>query len=96
MVETITIYTDGGSRGNPGPAAGAFIILDPAGKQICGQAKFIPNATNNIAEYTALLIALKKAKSLDVKNVKIFSDSELMVRQINGDYKVKNDNIREL
>jgi formyltetrahydrofolate-dependent phosphoribosylglycinamide formyltransferase len=96
LVETITIYTDGGSRGNPGPAAGAFVILDPSGKQICGQAKFIPNATNNIAEYTALLIALKKAKSIDAKNIKIFSDSELMVRQINGEYKVKNDNIREL
>ncbi len=96
MVDTITIYTDGGSRGNPGPAAGAFIITDQAGKQICAQARFLPDATNNIAEYTALLTALQKTISLGVKNVKIFSDSELMVKQINGDYKVKNDNIREL
>jgi len=96
LVDTITIYTDGGSRGNPGPAAGAFIITDQAGKQICAQARFLPDATNNIAEYTALLTALQKTISLGVKNVKIFSDSELMVKQINGDYKVKNDNIREL
>ncbi len=96
MVEGITIYTDGGSRGNPGPAAGAFIILDNAGNQICAQAKFLPNATNNIAEYTALAISLQKAKSIGAKNLKIFSDSELMVKQINGDYKVKNDNIREI
>ena len=54
MAETITIYTDGGSRGNPGPAAGGFVILDSVGKQIIAEAKFLPNATTNIAEYTAL------------------------------------------
>ena len=96
MVQTITIYTDGASRGNPGPAAGAFVLLDENQNQLCAQAKFLPSATNNIAEYTALVCALKKAKSLVVQNVKILSDSELMVKQINGDYKVKNDNIREL
>jgi len=96
LVDTITIYTDGGSRGNPGPAAGAFIISDQAGKQICAHAKFLPDATNNIAEYTALVIALQKAVSLGAKKIKIFSDSELMVKQINGDYKVKNENLREL
>jgi formyltetrahydrofolate-dependent phosphoribosylglycinamide formyltransferase len=96
LVEAITIYTDGGSRGNPGPAAGAFIICDPAGKQICAEAKFLPKATNNIAEYTALAEALRKAATLDAKKIKIFSDSELMVKQINGEYKVKNENLREL
>ncbi len=96
MAEALTIYTDGGSRGNPGPAAGAFIICDPAGKQICAEAKFLPNATNNIAEYTALAEALRKAVSLDAKKIKIFSDSELMVKQINGEYKVKNENLREI
>jgi phosphoribosylglycinamide formyltransferase-1 len=95
-MQTITIYTDGASRGNPGPAAGAFVILDENQNQFCAQAKFLPDATNNIAEYTALVCALKKAKSLATQNIKILSDSELMVKQINGDYKVKNDNIREL
>jgi formyltetrahydrofolate-dependent phosphoribosylglycinamide formyltransferase len=96
LAQTITIYTDGGSRGNPGPAAGAFVLLDENGKQFCAQAKFLSIATNNIAEYTALVCALEKAKSIDAENLKIFSDSELMVKQINGDYKVKNDNLREL
>lgn len=96
MAQTITIYTDGGSRGNPGPAAGAFVIIDQAGKQLCAQAKFLPNATNNIAEYTALVYALQRAKSFDAQNLKILSDSELMVKQLNGDYKVKNDNIRQM
>jgi formyltetrahydrofolate-dependent phosphoribosylglycinamide formyltransferase len=96
LAQTITIYTDGGSRGNPGPAAGAFVIIDQDGKQLCSQAKFLPVATNNIAEYTALVCALEKAKSLGADNLKIFSDSELMVKQLNGDYKVKNDNIRQL
>ena len=96
MAQTITIYTDGGSRGNPGPAAGAFVIIDQDGKQLCAQAKFLPIATNNIAEYTALACALQKAKSLGAEALKIFSDSELMVKQLNGDYKVKNDSIRQL
>jgi formyltetrahydrofolate-dependent phosphoribosylglycinamide formyltransferase len=96
LAQTITIYTDGGSRGNPGPAAGAFVLLDENGKQLCAQAKFLSIATNNAAEYTALVNAIKKAIALGADNVKIFSDSELMVRQINGDYKVKNDNLREL
>lgn len=96
MVQTITIYTDGGSRGNPGPSAGAFVLLDENKKQLCAAAKFLSTATNNIAEYTALACGLEKAKSLGAEIVKIFSDSELMVKQINGDYKVKSDNIREL
>jgi phosphoribosylglycinamide formyltransferase 1 len=96
LVDTITIFTDGGSRGNPGPAAGAFVLFDQNNKQICAEAKFLPHATNNIAEYTGLLTALEKAFSLGAKNVKIYSDSELMVKQINGDYKVKNEGLREL
>jgi phosphoribosylglycinamide formyltransferase 1 len=96
LARTITIYTDGGSRGNPGPAAGAFVLLDENGNQLCAQAKFLPIATNNVAEYTALTCALEKAKSLGADNLQIFSDSELMVKQLNGDYKVKNDGIRPL
>ena len=96
MVDTITIFTDGGSRGNPGPAAGAFVLFDENKKQLCAMAKFLPRATNNVAEYTGLLTALEKAVALKAKNVKIYSDSELMVRQINGEYKVKNENLREL
>ncbi|MEN6386739.1 MAG: phosphoribosylglycinamide formyltransferase [Phycisphaerales bacterium] len=96
MVDTITIFTDGGSRGNPGPAAGAFVLFDENKQQLCAEAKFISHATNNIAEYTGLLTGLEKAFSLGARNVKIFSDSELMVKQINGEYKVKNEGLREL
>lgn len=96
LAQTLIIYTDGGSRGNPGPAAGAFVIFDEDQKQLCAEAKFLPIATNNIAEYTALACALIKAKSLGAQALKIFSDSELMVKQLNGEYKVKNDNIRQL
>jgi formyltetrahydrofolate-dependent phosphoribosylglycinamide formyltransferase len=95
LVDTITIFTDGGSRGNPGPAAGAFVLFDEDKNQLCAEAKFISNATNNIAEYTGLLNALEKALTLGAKKIKIFSDSELMVKQINGDYKVKNEGLRE-
>ena len=90
------VYTDGASRGNPGPAAAAFVLADDNGNQIYSKASFLGKATNNIAEYIALLNALGQAKQLDAKNVEIFSDSELMVRQINGEYRVKNPNIREI
>jgi len=90
------IYTDGASRGNPGPAAAAFVLTDDAGNQIRGKASFLGKATNNIAEYTALLNALTEAQPLDTERVTIFSDSELMVQQINGTYRVKNPNIREI
>jgi phosphoribosylglycinamide formyltransferase-1 len=96
LARSITIYTDGGSRGNPGPAAGAFVILNQDGKQICAGAKFLARATNNIAEYTGLITALEKAVSLKAESVKIFSDSELMVRQLNGEYKVKNEGLKKL
>jgi phosphoribosylglycinamide formyltransferase-1 len=96
LVDTITIFTDGGSRGNPGPAAGAFVLFDENHHQLCAKAVFIPHATNNIAEYTGLLTGLEEAFSLGAKAVKVFSDSELMVKQINGEYKVKNEGLREL
>ena len=95
-MRNLTIYTDGGSRGNPGPAAGAFVILDEHNKQIFAGAKFLTKATNNIAEYTGLVASLEKAVSLKAENIKIFSDSELMVKQLNGQYKVKNEGLREL
>jgi phosphoribosylglycinamide formyltransferase 1 len=92
----LTIYTDGGSRGNPGSGAAAFVILDKSKKIIAEKAVYLKNTTNNIAEYTAMLNALKEAKKLDAATIDAFSDSELMVRQINGQYKVKSDNLKGL
>ena len=92
----MVIYTDGASRGNPGPAAAAFIMTDTAGFRLCAKAEFLENATNNIAEYTALLNSLKTVRQMGIKEVQIYSDSELMVRQLNGIYRVKNDKIKVL
>ncbi len=94
MEETLTIYTDGGSRGNPGPGAAAFVIYAKTKKPILQRAVYFDKTTNNIAEYTAMSNALKAAAELGAKTVHAFSDSELMVKQINGQYKVKSENLK--
>ena len=96
MPEKITAYIDGGSRGNPGPAAAGFVLKDEDNKIVAAKGFFLGETTNNIAEYTAIIKALEKAGKLAAKKITVFSDSELLVRQINGQYKVKNDNIRSL
>lgn len=95
----ITIYTDGGARGNPGPA-GVGIVIEglKSGKKTFGE--YIGKTTNNEAEYRALIIALQKLKKLIGKNkfkqVDCYADSELIVKQLNGEYKVKDTNLRGL
>ena len=95
MSDTWTIYTDGGSRGNPGPAAYAYVIKRPGSADIEEKA-FLGKTTNNIAEYTGLVKALEHARDLGAKKLLIHSDSELMVKQLNGQYKVKNEGLRPL
>lgn len=92
----IKIYTDGGARGNPGPAAAAAILLNEAGEEIAREAKYMGTATNNQAEYTAVLLGLEKAEALSVKKVTVFMDSELVVKQLSGEYKVKNAELAKL
>lgn len=95
--ESVVIHIDGGSRGNPGPAAAGVVIRDAADQSILYQAGlFLGKATNNVAEYSGLLEGLRKAKELGAKTVEIVSDSELMVRQMNGQYRVKNPGLQEL
>lgn len=96
MKDKIIAYIDGGSRGNPGPAAAAYVLTDPQGRQLQAKAFFLGEATNNIAEYTAIKKSLEAAKSLGAEQIIVYSDSELLVRQLNGQYKVKSDNIRPL
>lgn len=96
MVEQVNLYTDGGSRGNPGPASAAFILKDAGGRLLAGQGLFLGETTNNVAEYTAVREGLAKATELGVQKVRIISDSELLVRQIQGKYKVKSENIQPL
>jgi formyltetrahydrofolate-dependent phosphoribosylglycinamide formyltransferase len=95
-LDQLTAYTDGGSRGNPGPAAAAYVLTDPAGTELCAKACFLGHATNNVAEYTAVIKALEASKQIGCKRIAVFSDSELLVKQTNGQYKVKSDLIRPL
>ena len=94
----LKVYTDGASRGNPGPGAIAFIITDSAGKLLSEHAHFIGACTNNIAEYRALIAALEEAAKLagEGSEITCYSDSQLMINQMRGDYKVKKGHLREL
>ncbi|MBI2804233.1 MAG: ribonuclease HI family protein [Planctomycetes bacterium] len=95
MDNTWTIYTDGGSRGNPGPAAYAYVIKRPGLPDIEGKC-YLGKTTNNIAEYTGVVKALEHAKEIGGRKLILLSDSELMVKQMNGQYKVKNEGLRPL
>ncbi len=92
----LTIYTDGGARGNPGPAGMAVVIYDENGKLIGQHSKFIGRATNNQAEYKALIFGLEKAKNLRAKEARCFLDSELIARQLTGQYRVKDKDLKPL
>ncbi len=95
-VERVVISTDGASRGNPGPAAIGAIIKDEQGKVIARISRRIGIATNNQAEYRAVVTALKEAVRLGAKKVDIILDSELVVRQLSGQYRVKNAVLKSL
>jgi uncharacterized protein len=88
-----TLYVDGGSRQNPGPAAIGFLIYDDSAKELARGSEQIGNATNNVAEYRALLEGLRTAKNLGIKKIVVLSDSQLIVRQVKGTYKVKNQGL---
>jgi len=90
-----TAYIDGAARGNPGAAAIAVVLQRP-NQPVVEIAEAIGTATNNVAEYCALLAALEKAVEVGVKNLLIYSDSELLVKQMNGEYRVKNAELQEL
>ena len=94
MSQDIIIHTDGGSRGNPGPAAAGFTLDDPAGRRLLEKGVWLGKMTNNAAEYTAIKLALQAAIDRGAKAIKLFSDSELLVRQLNGQYKVKSPNLK--
>jgi ribonuclease HI len=93
--DSATIYTDGAARGNPGPAAWAYVIERP-GQPAVEHAERLGTATNNVAEYVALVRALERAAALGLKRVAVSSDSELMVKQMNGEYAVKNAELQGL
>ncbi|MDP2910943.1 MAG: ribonuclease HI family protein [Candidatus Omnitrophota bacterium] len=94
MSKSIRIFIDGASRGNPGPSGIGIVFCDGEDNAVKKLFKFIGNATNNIAEYSALIYALQEALIDRYDEVKVNSDSELLTRQLTGEYKVKNDNLR--
>lgn len=92
----LVIRTDGGARGNPGPAGIGVVIEDAKGKVLEEHAKFLGVKTNNQAEYEAVILGLQRAKHLKADSAEVVADSELVIKQANGEYKVKHVNIKPL
>ena len=90
------LFTDGGARGNPGPAAFAYVLEDAEGTVLAAHGETIGVATNNVAEYSGLVAGLRRALELHVTHVELVSDSELLVKQMRGEYRVKNEALRAL
>jgi ribonuclease H / adenosylcobalamin/alpha-ribazole phosphatase len=90
------LSTDGGARGNPGPAAFGYVLESEDGHVLAAHGETIGVATNNVAEYRALIAGLEKAVELGVRELEVISDSELLVKQMTGEYRVKNEALRGL
>jgi ribonuclease HI len=92
----VVIYTDGGARGNPGPGAFAYLLFDPAGREVFSGKEFLGVVTNNVAEYRAVIAALEEARRRGAREVELFTDSELVAKQLAGHYKVKQAHLAAL
>jgi ribonuclease HI len=92
----LRVNVDGGARGNPGPAAIAAVVQDSDGAVLEERAEAIGKATNNVAEYQALLLGIERAAGLGASELELIGDSELIVRQVRGEYKVKDEKLRGL
>ena len=90
------LWTDGGARGNPGPAAFGYVLEDDTGTVLAAHGEAIGVATNNVAEYRALIAGLERAVEVGVRELDVISDSELLVKQMKGEYRVKNETLRDL
>jgi ribonuclease HI len=95
-MEKVIVNVDGGSRGNPGPAGIAAVATDPSGEELAERSETIGTATNNVAEYRALLLGIGLAKELGADEVEFVGDSKLIVEQVNGNWKVKQEHLRPL
>jgi len=96
MAVKAIIYTDGGSRGNPGPSALGVVVTEESGKVLKEYSHYLGEVTNNQAEYEAVIFALQKAKQLGIKEVELRVDSELIGRQLLGKYKIKDPDLQPL
>jgi len=96
LSKRLVVNVDGGARGNPGPAAVAAVVATPEGEILEERSETIGQATNNVAEYRALLLGIERARALGAREVELVGDSELIVRQVRGEYRVKDAALREL
>jgi ribonuclease HI len=92
----LIVHVDGGARGNPGPAAAACVISTPQGEVLAERVQLLGTATNNVAEYEALLLGLRAARELGATQVEVIGDSELIAKQVTGAYKVKHEGLAPL
>jgi ribonuclease HI len=90
------LYCDGAARGNPGPAGAGAVIVNPAGHIVAKVGKFLGEETNNVAEYMGLILGLKRAKAMGIKELQVLADSELVVKQVRGEYAVKAEHLAPL
>lgn len=95
-VPRLRLYSDGAARGNPGPSGAGAVLIEPGGQVVARLGKYLGHQTNNYAEYMGLLLGLKHAKTLGAKEIEIFADSELLIRQLGGRYQVKSATLRPL
>jgi ribonuclease HI len=96
LARKLVVNVDGGARGNPGPAAIAAVVSKPDGELVAERGEAIGEATNNVAEYRAVLLGVSLARELGARELELVGDSELVVRQVRGEYKVKQEHLRPL
>jgi ribonuclease HI len=95
-LQRVRVYSDGAARGNPGPSGAGAVLVEPSGQVVERLGKFLGVQTNNYAEYMGLILGLKRARELGVREVEVFADSELLIRQLGGSYQVKSQSLRPL
>ena len=96
QIEKAVLEADGGSRGNPGPAASAFVLTSSLGLKLARRGEFLGHATNNVAEWRALLLGLKEARHFGIQTLTVRMDSELVIKQCLGQYRVKHIDLKPL
>ena len=96
LITSVKLYCDGGSRGNPGPAASGYVLFDDSDRECASGGEYLGVATNNQAEYKSLIIGMTRALEMGVQTIVAYMDSQLAVKQINGEYKVKNPGLQML
>jgi ribonuclease HI len=95
-VRRVRVFSDGAARGNPGPAGAGAVILDEEGRVLARLGRFLGKQTNNVAEYQALLLGLRRARQMGAREVEVRADSQLLIRQLQGKYAVKNEVLKRL